>query len=220
MTKFRDFLVDSPSSLGALSRRRRWQLFMQYFPDAERMTVIDLGGRANTWIRGPVQPKHVLVLNLGEFAQHTPPWITQRRADACDPPSELLGRHFDLAFSNSLIEHVGGHARRVQLAASVHRLAVRHWVQTPYRYFPVEPHWLFPGFQFLPIAARAWIAWRWRLVHTRPPNHEAALHSVMNVELVSKTEMAAYFPEAEIVHERIGPLTKSLIAVKTVGGGC
>ena len=28
-------------------------------------------------------------------------------------------------------------------------------VQTPYRYFPVEPHWLFPGLQFLPMGLRA-----------------------------------------------------------------
>ena len=25
-----------------------------------------------------------------------------------------------------------------------------HWVQTPYRYFPIEPHWIAPGMQFLP----------------------------------------------------------------------
>ena len=34
-------------------------------------------------------------------------------------------------------------------------LAQLHWVQTPYRYFPVEPHFLFPGFQFLPLTVRA-----------------------------------------------------------------
>ena len=27
-------------------------------------------------------------------------------------------------------------------------------VQIPYRYFPIEPHWLFPGLQFLPQRAR------------------------------------------------------------------
>ncbi len=37
------------------------------------------------------------------------------------------------------------------------------WVQTPYRYFPIEPHWIFPGFQFLPLSARTEISRRWPL---------------------------------------------------------
>ena len=31
-------------------------------------------------------------------------------------------------------------------------------MQTPYRYFPIEPHWLFPGMQFLPLPVRWSIA--------------------------------------------------------------
>lgn len=63
---------------------------------------------------------------------------------------------FDLVYSNSVIEHVGGHARSCDFAGMVKTLARRHWgVQTPYRYFSIEPHWLFPGLQFLPQSARA-----------------------------------------------------------------
>ena len=61
---------------------------------------------------------------------------------------------YDVVFSNSLLEHVGGHAQRAALAREVRSLAPRHWVQTPYRYFPLEPHWLFPGMQF-PLEAQA-----------------------------------------------------------------
>lgn len=53
---------------------------------------------------------------------------------------------------NSPLEHVGGgHERRLRFAESVHALADRHRVQTPYRYFPIKPHWLAPGMQFLPV---------------------------------------------------------------------
>jgi hypothetical protein len=99
----------------------------------------------------------------------------------------------------------------------VHALAPRHWVQTPYRYFPIEPHWLFPGFQFLPLAARAQLSQRWPLQHSRSANRDEGLRSAMQVELVSRTEMAFYFPDSTIRSERMLGAVKSLIATKTTG---
>ncbi|MEI6506629.1 MAG: methyltransferase type 11, partial [Planctomycetota bacterium] len=121
---------------------------------------------------------------------------------------------FDLVFSNSLIEHVGGHASRLELAEAVRDLAPRHWVQTPYRYFPLEPHWLFPGMQFMPAAARVQIAAHWPLSHTKPESVQAARRDVLWTELLSTTEMRDLFPESILLHERVAGLTKSLIAVK------
>ena len=87
-------------------------------------------------------------------------WLHNVLGDACDLPSALRGQRFDLVFSNSVIEHVGGHSRRAAFADSVHALSDHHWVQTPYRYFPLEPHFLFPGFQFLPLRAKAEVTLR------------------------------------------------------------
>jgi hypothetical protein len=84
-------------------------------------------------------------------------------ADACtyDEPT------VDLVVSNSLIEHVGGVGPRRQLAETIRGLAPQYWVQTPYRYFPLEPHWMFPGMQFLPLNVRARLARRRWTVGTR-----------------------------------------------------
>ena len=95
------------------------------------------------------------------------------------------------------------------------RLADRHWIQTPYRYFPVEPHWLFPGFQFLPLALRAEVARRWPLAHVRSSSREDGLRGAMSVELLSRSEMAFYFPDSTVRFERLMSLIKSLIAVKS-----
>jgi hypothetical protein len=122
-------------------------------------------------------------------------------------------------FSNSLIEHVGGHAMRVRLSDEVHQLAPYHWVQTPYRYFPLEPHWLFPLMQFLPVVARGPIARRWPLAHTRPASPDEARDSVMWTELLSVTEMKAYFPRSTMAKERLFWLTKSLIAIAAPESG-
>jgi len=177
------------------------------------MSVIDLGGTVETWLRAPVQPRTVLVINLQVEPTETPRWITTASGDACQLPPHLSARH-DLVFSNAVIEHVGGHQRRLDFARTVEGLADRHWVQTPYRYFPVEPHFLVPGFQFLPLAARAHILRRWPLVHTRPHDLTGALEAALDVDLLSRTEMTYLFPRSKIQAERVLGYPKSLIAVR------
>lgn len=214
----RSALVESPRSLGEYSRKRRWALLERLFPELSAWRIVDLGGTASTWLRAPTRPAHVMIVNMTESELGLPPtpvrWLYGLVADACDPPEELLAQPFDFVFSNSLIEHVGGHARRRRLAEVVEELAPRHWVQTPYRYFPIEPHWLFPGFQFLPVAAQAWLSLRWPLMHTRAATPRIAMGNVLEVELLSKAEMTYYFPHSRIIAERVGPLVKSLVAVR------
>ncbi len=137
-------VVDGPSSLGAVRRSRRWDWLQATFPKIESMSVIDLGGTMESWLRAPIRPASVHVVNLDPPPLEIPDWIRADQADACRLPARIATGSYDLVFSNSVIEHVGGHAERMRFADTVHRLADRHWVQTPYRYFPVEPHWLFP----------------------------------------------------------------------------
>lgn len=211
-------LVESPGSLGERARQRRWDLTRQLFPDLEQMTVIDLGGTVEAWLRAPVRPKHVTVLNIDEPGESDEEWLLPVYGDACDAPRVLAragaATAYDLVFSNAVLEHVGGHANRARFANAVRELAERHWVQTPYRYFPLEPHWLFPGMQFLPVAARVRIAESWPLVHSPHPGREGALREVLWTELVSLAEMRSYFPTSTIHHERVLGLTKSLVAVR------
>jgi len=197
---------------------RRWQVFRCEFPTIESLRVLDLGGTVEAWRRAPVKPRHVTVVNLFEPGESNDDRITSLAGDACDAADALkkaeLATDFDVVFSNSLIEHLGGHARRSDFARQVRQLAPRHWVQTPYRYFPLEPHLLFTGMQFMPAAARVQIANYWPLVHTKPASVDEARQEVLWTELVSVTEMRDYFPESTIMHERIVGITKSLIAVR------
>jgi hypothetical protein len=87
-------------------------------------------------------------------------------------------------------------------------------VQTPYRYFPIEPHWLFPGMQFLPLRVRWSIAPRWPLGHTRGWSRSQALDEVMSTELIGATEMRAYFPDGILYWERFLGLRKSIIVIR------
>ena len=119
-----------------------------------------------------------------------------------------------MVFSNSVIEHLGGHERRLRFADVVHRLADAYWVQTPYRFFPIEPHWVFPGMQFLPTVAQVAVARRWPLAHSREADRVRATKQVLWTELLDRTQMRHYFPDAKLRAERVFGLTKSLIAYR------
>jgi hypothetical protein len=162
------------------------------------MSVIDLGGTAEAWLRAPVRPALVHIVNLEPQPEDPPaPWIRADEADACDLPAHISNGRYDLVYSNSVIEHVGGHSQRVRFAEAVHKLADRHWVQTPYRYFPIE------------------LSRRWPLVHTRSRSWDEGLRAAMGVELLSRAEMAFYFPRSTLTTERMAGMAKSLIATKT-----
>ncbi len=213
----RKLLVREDNSLAERMRRRRWKLMLRHVPRLAELRVLDLGGTALWWSLAPVRPRHVTVVNLYEAeAGEDSPDITTIEGDALRADELLRGERFDLVFSNSLIEHLGGHSARSRLAEVVVSLGPAYVVQTPYRYFPIEPHWMFPGFQFLPVSARSYLAPRWPLGHTYGWEPDAAAGEVMSTELVSASEMRRYFPHAEIVWERIMGVPKSMIAIKHV----
>ncbi len=207
-------LVDGTDSWAAQRRKRRAGWLVETFPDLAQMSIIDLGGRVDTWANAEVRPAHVHVVNLEPAPPDVPPWAEVDHGDACALPAPISTRRYDLVFSNSVLEHVGGHERRLRFAEAVHALADAHWVQTPYRYFPIEPHWLAPGMQLLPVRGRAFVARYWPLGHTPAESYRDAVHQVLWTELVDRAQMRHYFPHSKIKTERLAGLTKSLIAVK------
>jgi hypothetical protein len=208
-------LID-PDHAGSLThrfRQQRLEEFKRRFPDLADMRVLDLGGTAVSWGVLGLRPASVTVVNLDHDGKGTnEPWMEIVHADAC---AGGFGQ-FDMVFSNSLMEHLGGHARRQQFANVVRESAPAWWVQTPYRYFPIEPHWVFPGFQFLPFRMRVLICQHWSMLHMpacKDPAEAADL--VASTELISGTEMRTYFPNSEIWFERIAGIPKSLVAIKS-----
>lgn len=200
---------DNPASISARLRGRRWELFHASFPELSELRVLDLGGSPRFWRTTPEHPASVTTVNLTP-ADDDEPWITHVVADACEP---LRLGPFDLVFSNSLIEHVGGHYRRQRLADVISSSAPWFWVQTPYRYFPVEPHFVVPAMQFLPLGARTAIASRW---HAGPQRRSvrSAEDMVQSIELIGIRQLRSYFPGSRIVVERVAGVPKSIVALR------
>jgi hypothetical protein len=204
---------ESTRSLAGRARTRRWHSFAERFPSISEMRVIDLGGTPESWHLAPVRPSAVTIVNLLPLTSDESA-VDVVQADACDLPAGLRRERFDLVYSNSLIEHVGGHSQRQRLAEAIDALAERHWVQTPYRYFPVEPHWVFPGMQWFPYEARVQISLRWNRGNVHTYTRQDAQNAVDQVDLLSISQMRRYFPNSSIWHERFAGLVKSVVAVR------
>jgi hypothetical protein len=106
-----------------------------------------------------------------------------------------------------VIEHVGSLESQRRFAREFVRTGRRFFLQTPNRWFPIEPHYVFPFFQFLPATVQRWL-------HT---NFDIGTFKKTDpfgqIRLMTKRELRELFPHARIVPERIGPLVKSWYVV-------
>jgi Methyltransferase domain len=207
--------VYNPASLANQFRHRRFQLARRLLDSVPRpWRILDIGGTDNFWnqMGSPDQAgDELILLNL----EPMPVSKGTRRSVVGNAAhlDQYRDEEFDIVFSNSVIEHLGSLEEQRRMAAEVRRVGRRYFVQTPHRYFPIEPHFLFPGFQFLPLALRVWlvrhVALGWYPVS---PDREAARRAVEEIRLVSRREMEEFFPGATIYEEKLLGMTKSFVA--------
>lgn len=213
-----------PSSVASRLRRRRFQMFRDLIRDLDPpVRVLDVGGTAGYWRMLPEAWREGLQITLLNVSppRERDPGLAYREGDARDL-SDLAEDAFDVVFSNSVIEHVGDFEDQRRMAREVQRVGRRHYVQTPNRRFPIEPHFQFPLFQYLPEGLRAALMRRYRLGWYAPiPDREAALAHVRSITLLSRGEFQRLFPNSRIVTERYLGLAKSFVAIsdaRTLGG--
>jgi hypothetical protein len=211
--------VQLQGSLSNALRARRFTKFAALVDgiDAGGRTIriLDIGGTEGFWIsRGWSERAdlEITLANIAEPKSDLPGNLRAIRGDATNL-AELPDQSFDVVFSNSTIEHLGYWGAQRAMAAEVLRLAPRYWVQTPNFWFPIEPHFLTIGWHYLPPRVRGRLLQRRSYGHrprvTRPAR---ALELVEEIRLVTAREMRLLFPDAELLRERVGPFTKSLVA--------
>lgn len=199
----------------AFFRRKRMARFVRAFGVTDKARILDLGGGPFNWSLIPQFPS-VTMLNIrNDLATLTPTRTGQRMVYYDGGRAPFPDASFDICYSNSVIEHVGDEQAIEEFASEVRRLAPRYYVQTPNRWFPIEPHFICLFIHWLPVAIqRRLIRWLsvWGLV-TRPT--QARIDEMLNeIRLLSFREMQALFPDAEVVPERFLGFTKSIIAMK------
>src|SRR5918994_1669246 len=177
------------------SRRARRDLFRRLMAPGPEERILDVGS-GETGLAGLEPELDVTGTDRVDRPEYPGPFV---RADGRRLP--FGDGEFDVAYSNSVIEHVVEPADRRALASELARVGGRYFVQTPNRWFPVEPHALLPFVHWLPrrLGRRLW-----RLGVSDDPFEETLL--------LDARELQELFPDATIVRERMGPLTKSLVA--------
>ncbi len=202
-------------------RAQRFRLFKEIVDEVlakkNSCRVLDIGGTHEYWTSfgeqidfGRVQ---ISLVNL------TVPKIDSSKIIALAGDARNLSQFedfsFDIVHSNSVIEHVGRWADMMSMAKEVRRLAARYFIQTPYFWFPMEPHARFALFHWMPES------WRYRIIMKRncgfwqkQADIGAATSAIQSALLLDKRQFQFLFPDSRIVSERAFGLTKSLIAVR------
>jgi hypothetical protein len=189
-------------------RKKRMDTFARLFHLKPGTRVLDLGGSPEIWDH-VASPLDITLLNLpGNLARATSGrhQFTYVEGDACNV-HQFADRSFDLAFSNSVIEHVGPPHKQEEFAREVVRLAPSFWVQTPSAWFPIEPHSGMPFYWFYPDPIREKLLQGWK---SRFPSWWYEYLSTTRV--LSRRRMAELFPGAHIRTEIFMGFPKSYVA--------
>jgi SAM-dependent methyltransferase len=178
------------------ARRKRLALFERLLAPRPGESALDIGcGTAGLAALGTP----LAVTGVDRVARDDYPGARFVQADATELP--FADGEFDIAYSNSVVEHLPPE-KRAGYAAELTRVGRRWLVQTPNRAFPVEPHALLPFVHWLPRPLGRAL---WRLGVSGDPYDD--------VQLLGIGELRRLFPDALIVREHVGPLTKSFLAV-------
>ena len=197
-------------------RSRRFERFEALTAGLARpLRVIDVGGTAAFWKQrgwaGRDDVDVTLVNLVEEDTGHGN--LTSVVGDATNLANVADGQ-YDVAFSNSVIEHLFTYEAQAAMGREMQRVAKAFWVQTPNFWFPMEPHFLVPGWQYLPQRARVEIIRRRACGWRGPcPDPDEARRTVAEVRLLRRRELRRLFPEATIIEEKLAGLTKSFVVL-------
>jgi SAM-dependent methyltransferase len=185
------------SPLATRARRRRHARFFAMTGIHEGARVLDVGCGA-LGLRALEPNLDVTGVDIAPQPAYPGPFVQ------ADPAQGLpfADGEFDLAYCNSVIEHVPPE-RRQAFAAELRRVAPGWYVQTPAWSFPIEPHALLPGAHWLPAR---WRKHYWKL---------GAAGSWEDISLLRKGELEELFG-GSIFRERFGRFTKSWLSVRRI----
>jgi ubiquinone/menaquinone biosynthesis C-methylase UbiE len=196
-------------------RPRRKKAFLRLFPEVVAGSpVLDVGGTASWWKEDFPKNVNISIVNIDDDHQEE---VTQSgfrfiKADGRDLP--FADKEFNLAFSNSVIEHVGDFQDQKRFALEAIRCSRTLYLQTPNKWFPIEPHLITAFIHWLPFKiSRRLIRYFsvWGLV--AKPSQQQIDNFLLSTRLLSRNELKKIFPNAQISEETFLGLTKSFVVI-------
>lgn len=201
-------------SLGDRFRAKRFEYFEKCLATLDGpVRILDIGGRDYFWINRGYHLREdleITLINLSAF-ESAHENIKSIAGDATDL-KQFSDNHFDIAFSNSVIEHLYTWENQEKMAAECHRIAARFFVQTPNKYFFIEPHYQLPFFNFFPDFLAKAILTKTSMSLGEKWSKERAETSLAEIRLLSLREFKTLFPGSTIFTEKFFGLRKSFTA--------
>jgi SAM-dependent methyltransferase len=224
-----NFIRRAAVNLSVNCRLRRGQLFVERLRPTADDRVLDLGGGRGGYMAQTLPFRsNVTIADLdpGSLKMASEHYGFDTLCLDGSAKFAVPDAAYDVVFCSSVIEHVTGpkeivydlaragefttsaKAARVNFAAEVRRIAKRYFVQTPYKYFPLEQHSFLPF--LVVLLPRRWHMRLMKFLATRwfKPSQP-------DFRLLTIQEMQALFPDAEIVLERYCGFVKSIVAIKS-----
>jgi ubiquinone/menaquinone biosynthesis C-methylase UbiE len=213
-----DRIIDLIRGCAQKLRLRRMQQFLRVIKPSSKEIILDIGGYPELWVECEYRGR-IVFLNLEKQEEYRtiPGNCSYIQGD---------GRHldfpeksFDIVFSNSVIEHVGGWKDQKAFADETSRVGKRYWIQTPNKNFPVEPHYNFPLFQFFPVKIREQIAvfWPYSFIKRNEGKNvtrKELKEFVRRIRLLTNKELQTLYPDGKLWQERLFGLVKSIVVYR------
>jgi hypothetical protein len=196
-------------------RKKRLALFKSFIGSVQSpLKILDVGGYADFWNNSGFLNEDIELTLINIDTSNSPIASSKIKCVVGDARNMKMfsNKEFDIVYSNSVIEHVGSYNDQRQLADEVMRVGKRYFIQTPNLYFLIEPHFVFPLFQFLPIELKVWLITHFSMGwYGKISDIKQARETVSSIRLLNKKDLLNLFPESKIWEEKILFLTKSFI---------
>jgi ubiquinone/menaquinone biosynthesis C-methylase UbiE len=206
--------------MSIVSRKRKIEFFHKIFKPDEQTKLLDVGAEINpNGERGlqlidqypwkekisaiNISPRHISSI------RQLYPEIETVVGDACALP--WPDDHFDIVYSNAVIEHLGSFEQQKRMAAEIMRVGKRWFVCTPNRWYPFEFHLRLPLVTWLPGTTYL------RIGRLMAYNHVAKRYVFGikrdDLRLMTSRELLLCFPNSKIIKQRVTFMAETLIAI-------
>ena len=192
-------------------RRRRFKHFTKLVNTLGKpLRIIDAGGEVSFWKKmGCLNSNRfsITLLNICKMKlEGNNIKYIKESATNLNKITDL--NKYDLIFSNSMIEHMS-HQEQIKFAKQVRDSKLKYYIQTPNKNFPIEPHFIFPFFQFLPKWLRIILITNFSLGFFDKTNKKNAIEIIDSINMLSLKEIKKLFPQAKVYKEKNLFLDKS-----------
>lgn len=199
------------------ARERMFRDFMSHAAPHENTKIVDIGVSdeenegSNFLEKLYPWPENITCAGIGN-GQDIQTAFPKSRFVHIEPDKALpfANHQFDIAYSNAVLEHVGGAAQRMRFIQECLRVAQKVFIFVPNRWFPVEHHTNIPLLHYYPALFRS-LTKQTTLSFWSDP---------MNMDFIGKNELEKAIADAGGQIETcrytgiaLGPLSSNILAL-------